>query len=278
MHQQPQGQSIWGTINTCIEIALDVYAIIAKDRDGNEQQGIMVKKSRAGELLSEKAVSAGKESGEWLCYGKDTKGIPLHEILLHRIADCKRMEKLIMEQIGELKRDGKQDWTDYFGECQPPKTAPECETNEIRKIRNGVYLINDLANATLAINGKIADQFLIPVAVGYGRREGEYLFYHTPESAIVLNELKDIFEEVAALVISEDSLYASLHKHYPAYTSFYNQCMPETAQIPKVDAPADLFLAGQLLAGQEAVQKGEGMEAVGHDWEFGEQVDYGIGE
>ena len=74
MHQQPQGQSIWGTINTCIEIALDVYAIIAKDRDGNEQQGIMVKKSRAGELLSEKAVSAGKESGEWLCYGKDTKG------------------------------------------------------------------------------------------------------------------------------------------------------------------------------------------------------------
>ena len=227
MHQQPQGQSIWGTINTCIEIALDVYAIIAKDRDGNEQQGIMVKKSRAGELLSEKAVSAGKESGEWLCYGKDTKGIPLHEILLHRIADCKRM---------------------------------------------------DLANATLAINGKIADQFLIPVAVGYGRREGEYLFYHTPESAIVLNELKDIFEEVAALVISEDSLYASLHKHYPAYTSFYNQCMPETAQIPKVDAPADLFLAGQLLAGQEAVQKGEGMEAVGHDWEFGEQVDYGIGE
>ena len=43
MHQQPQGQSIWGTINTCIEIALDVYAIIAKDRDGNEQQGIMVK-------------------------------------------------------------------------------------------------------------------------------------------------------------------------------------------------------------------------------------------
>ena len=119
---------------------------------------------------------------------------------------------------------------------------------------------------------------MIPVAVGYGRREGEYLFYHTPESAIVLNELKDIFEEVAALVISEDSLYASLHKHYPAYTSFYNQCMPETAQIPKVDAPADLFLAGQLLAGQEAVQKGEGMEAVGHDWEFGEQVDYGIGE
>ena len=39
MHQQPQGQSIWGTINTCIEIALDVYAIIAKDRDTPNQSG-----------------------------------------------------------------------------------------------------------------------------------------------------------------------------------------------------------------------------------------------
>lgn len=56
MSQPPQGKSIWGTINTCVEIALDVYAIVAKDQDGKEQQGIMVKKSSAGELLSKKAV------------------------------------------------------------------------------------------------------------------------------------------------------------------------------------------------------------------------------
>ena len=57
MHQPPQGQSIWGTI-------------IAKDQDGKEQQGLMVKKSSAKELLSKKAVRMGQESGEWLCYGK----------------------------------------------------------------------------------------------------------------------------------------------------------------------------------------------------------------
>ena len=62
MSQPPQGKSIWGTINTCVEIALDVYAIVAKDQDGKEQQGIMVKKSSAGELLSKKDWQPDGES------------------------------------------------------------------------------------------------------------------------------------------------------------------------------------------------------------------------
>lgn len=279
MHQPPQGQSIWGTINTCIEIALDVYAIVAKDQDGKEEQGLMVKKSSAKELLSKKAISMGKESGEWLCYGKDTKGTPLYEILLRRIADCRRMEKLTMQQIRELKRDGKLNWTDYFGECQPPRLTSGCGVDGMKKIRNGIYLLDDPNNMTLAIHGKIADQFLTPAAAGDGKKKGEYLFFDAPESAVALNELKNIFDEVAALVISEDSLHASLHKNYPAYTSFFNQCMPKTAQIPKVDAPVNLFLAGQLEQEQEAAPTGEGM-GTGQgepEWEFGEQVDYEIG-
>ena len=278
MSQPPQGKSIWGTINTCVEIALDVYAIVAKDQDGKEQQGIMVKKSSAGELLSKKAVRMGQESGEWLCYGKDIKGVPLYEILLRRIADCRRMEKLIMGQIGELKRDGKLNWTDYFGECQPPRLTLEHGIDGMRKIRNGIYLLNDPSRIMFAIHGKVADQFLTPAAGGYGKREGEYLLFDTQESAVALNELKNIFDEVAALVISEDSLHASLHKNYPTYTAFYNQCMPETVQIPEVDAPVDLFLAGQLEAEQEATWAGKkiGLESKEADWEFGEQVDYGI--
>ena len=30
MNQPPQGESIWGTINTCTEIALNIYMIIAQ--------------------------------------------------------------------------------------------------------------------------------------------------------------------------------------------------------------------------------------------------------
>ena len=44
MNQPPQGESIWGTINTCTEIALNIYMIIARDADGIEHTGIMARK------------------------------------------------------------------------------------------------------------------------------------------------------------------------------------------------------------------------------------------
>ena len=39
MHQPPQGESIWGTINTCVEIALNVYMIVAVDGQGIPLEG-----------------------------------------------------------------------------------------------------------------------------------------------------------------------------------------------------------------------------------------------
>lgn len=98
-------------------------------------------------------------------------------------------------------------------------------------------------------------------------------------SAIALNELKSVFDEVAALVISEDSLYASLHQSYPAYTSFYNQCMPEAARIQEVDAPPDLFLAAQLAAEGNRGETDVGLSPQKEEryGEFGEEVDFGIG-
>ena len=47
MNQPPQGESIWGTINTCTEIALNIYMIIARDADGIEHTGIMARKETA---------------------------------------------------------------------------------------------------------------------------------------------------------------------------------------------------------------------------------------
>lgn len=279
MHHAPQGQSIWGTINTCVEIALDVYMILAKDKEGNEQEGLMVRKNAAKGILSKEAANIGQESGGWLCYGKDIKDIPLYEILQRRLADCKRMEAAILGQMGELKRDGKRKRTDFFGECAPPKTTPGCAIDQTKKIRNGIYLVNEGDGAKLAVHGKIADQFMTPAAIGFGERRGGYLFYDVTASAIALNELKSVFEEAAALVISEDSLYASLHKNYPAYTSFYNQCMPKTARIPTVDAPTDLFLAAQLAeeGNREETDVGLSPQTEEDQGEFGEQVDFGIG-
>lgn len=64
--QQPQGASIWGNINTCVEIALNVYYIYAE-----HGEGIVIGKEKAEQTISAKAVEAGNEDGEYLYYGKD---------------------------------------------------------------------------------------------------------------------------------------------------------------------------------------------------------------
>ena len=55
--QQPQGASIWGNINTCVEIALNVYYIYAE-----HGEGIVIGKEKAEQTISAKAVEAGNEN------------------------------------------------------------------------------------------------------------------------------------------------------------------------------------------------------------------------
>ena len=120
MHQPPQGESIWGTINTCTEIALNIYMIIAKDANGTEHTGVMAKKETAEKNLSPKAVSMAEQDGDWLCYDENMKDIPMYEILQRKMAACKRAETAIMQQMEDIKRDGKVSLSDYFGECRLP--------------------------------------------------------------------------------------------------------------------------------------------------------------
>lgn len=64
MHHQPSGESIWGNINTCMEIALDIYMIIAEDENGIEHHGVMARKSTTEKNLSPKAISMAEQDGE----------------------------------------------------------------------------------------------------------------------------------------------------------------------------------------------------------------------
>ena len=93
------------------------------------------------------------------------------------------------------------------------------------------------------------------MAAEYGRQKGDYLFYDTTSSAVMLNELKRIFDEVAALIISEESLYATLNWKFPSYKRLYNASVPEEEQIPDTNAPGELFLAVQLEAAKKRVER-----------------------
>ena len=95
---QPQGESIWGNINLCIEIALDIYFMI-----GENGEGIVVPKERAEEVFSEKTVEAGKEADGCLYYPKgDTMEMPLYEMMQKRAALARKMEIAAAKQMEEM--------------------------------------------------------------------------------------------------------------------------------------------------------------------------------
>lgn len=275
MHQQPQGESIWGTINSCVEIALDIYMIIAKDANGIEHSGIMARKDTAEKNLSPKAVSMAEKDGDWLCYDENTKDIPVYEVLQRKMAACKRAEAAIMQQIEEIRRDGKVALSDYFGECRPPVETPYGEAVDLLPIRNGIYFTQDNHEMLFAVHEAVADNYMSPAAAEFGQRHGEYLYYDLMASAIPISELKNVFVETEALILSEDSLYATLNNRFPLYTTQYNHCMPEESRIPKADAPEGLFLSVQLEAAKESAE--ETGQAIPLEPDFNEETGYEIG-
>lgn len=274
MHQQPQGESIWGTINSCVEIALNIYMIVAKDANGIEHSGIMARKDTAEKNLSPKAVSMAQQEGDWLCYDENTKDIPMYEVLQRKMAACKRAEATIMQQIEEIKRDGKVSLSDYFGECRSPEETPYGEAVDLLPVRNGIYFTQDNREMLFAVHEAVADNYMSPVAAEFGQRHGEYLFYDLAASAIPLSELKAVFTETEALIVSEDSLYATLNNRFQSYTSQYNHCMPEECRIPETDAPENLFLAVQLEAAKD--MPGEMEQGGTYEPDFNEETGYEI--
>lgn len=242
----PSGESIWGNINTAVEIAMNIYLIAAKDENGFEHEGIMVPKSKAKEVLSEKAVFMAEQDGDWLCYGEDTKDIPMYEMLQRRVAACKRMEAKAIEMMQEIKRDGSLRLTDYFGECAPPTEMDKDSPEQLNRVRNGIYFVHSGGEDYFAVHESVADNFMSDMAEAFGKRQGEYLLYDLTTAAIPLFELRQIYNEVDDLIVSEDSLLATLNKNFRMYLSFYNDLVAEEAKVPPTEAPVCLFLQKQL--------------------------------
>jgi hypothetical protein len=242
----PSGESIWGNINTAVEIAMNIYLIAAKDENGLEREGIMVPKSKAKEVLSQKAISMAEQDDDWLCYGEDTKDIPMYEMLQRRVAACKRMEAKALEMMQEIRRDGSLRLTDYFGECTPPFEADKNCPEQLDRVRNGIYFVHSEGEDYFAVHESVADNFMSDIAEAFGRKQGEYLFYDLTAAAIPLFELRQIYDEVDDLIVSEDSLLATLNENFGVYFSYYNDLVQEEAKIPPMEAPICLFLQKQL--------------------------------
>jgi hypothetical protein len=241
----PSGESIWGNINTALEIALNIYVIVATDENGIEREGIMVTKDKAKEVLSDKAISMAEQDGDWLCYGEDIKDVPMYEMLQRRVVACKRMEAKAVEMMEEIRRDGKLRLTDYFGECAPPAQQEKDRTPPV-PVRNGIYFVQSGGQDFFAVHEAVADNFMSDMAVAFGNRQGEYLLYDLTTAAVPLFELRQLYEEVSDMIVSEDSLLSTLNTNFKTYVLYYNELIQEEAKIPPVNAPASLFLQTQL--------------------------------
>ncbi len=278
MHQ-PQGDSIWGNINTCIEIALNVYAIYAE-----KGEGIMIPKEEAEKMLSSEGLAKGKEKDGWICYDGDSKDIPMYEILGKRLEACKKIMEETQHQMKEMELKGKVHLSDYFGELLPPvvseeKTAVQKTADQLQKVRNGIYFMESEGETALAIHEKVAEYFLSVYGVEFGRKQGDYLLYDLDTSAIPLNELKSVFPEVESLILSTESMNATIHNKFQTYEQLYNRLVPEQLKIPAVDGPISLFLRQQLEKESNKEYKEVFHEETNHleqEDDFGEQVEYGF--
>lgn len=272
---QPQGGTIWGNINLCIEIALNIYYIW-----GEKGEGIVIPKEHAEQNFSDKTVAAGKESGGNLYYGKeDTMSLPLYEILQKRAAMARKTEIAAAKQMEVISKGGRETFPDFFYDIKPPNQ----EKTEIKAVRNGIYVLHG-KEPKIAIHEQIAEHFLSPYACEFGHNQDKYFYYSLQAGAIPLNELKNVFSECRDLLISEESLYATICQHYPAYRERYNGIVGKEEQIPVTKAPVNLFLQEQLDPKQGRQEKERGYtvqseseeEAEYEEDEYGEQIDYGF--
>ena len=278
MHQQPT-TSIWGTINSCVEIALNIYMIVVQDENGKEHTGIMARKDTAKQTLSKEAIEKAKEKGEWLYFDEEVKDIPMYEILQKRVALCKQIENEARRELEEIRKNGKCSLTDYIGECSPPAEEENCKKEDMKKIRNGMYFIKYKQEMKFAIHKEVAQSYLSTFGIEFGEKKGDYYIYDLTTSAIPLYELKNIFEEVNSLIISEESLYSTLNQKFPMYTNHYNMLYSKDSQeeyrIPKKNGPIDLFLEVQL--GEEEKEEEAELWQGEYEQDFNEETDFEIG-
>ena len=269
---QPQGDSIWGNINLCIEIALNIYYLC-----GEKGEGIVIPKEQAEKDFSPETVAVGKESDGYLYYPKGEAMEMFRQEMLQKRSDMvKKMELAVTEQMEAVREGGQTAALARFQDIEPPGGRGENE----KCIWNGIYIL-DGEEPQIAIHERVAEAFLTPYACEFGRRENGYFYYTLQSAALPLYELKEVFPECQEIIISEESLYATICTHYPAYRERYNALVAQGQQIPQIDAPVNLFLQEQLDRGQTEAEKEtvyeEAFAEEADEDEYGEQVDYGFG-
>jgi len=259
----PPSESIWGNVNTCIEIGLEIYQLCSKTHSG-----IAIPIDKAKSLLSEKALSYGVQKDGFVYFENSDKLLaPLFELL-----KCAAItDKGYIDSVGGIKgvkAELKNRIPEYFGQSEPPVYPPPTigkkETAE--ELTNGAWLIN---GENIYVHRSFALYGLSEAAARLGGKDGEYLLYEGALAAVPLFELSKTSDTARNVIVSEDSLHATLCGNFPEYVKSHNMSALPNARIKDADAPPYLFMQSHLDNAAEApgfYEYGDsGFEVLGDD-------------
>lgn len=267
--------SIWGTILSCAEIALNVYQVLAVNGEG-----LMIPSNKAEELLGSKALFQGKSKDGFIHYEKDSLGemAAAYELIKNgHITDPE-----VLEQYGtpeEIEADGKFFNPEYFGDLPEPEEAPWGALNTKTPIDNGVYFLSTDSQTGIAVHKKVSEFCMSDYSRNENCREmGDFYFYDLNKgAAIAVFELSGSRSKVLDLITSWESLMHTLATDFPDYTDYWNHEATNDTMISNMPAPSNMFLQQHLdAAAKQPVTEAEAQgQEVDHFFEQADHFDDG---
>lgn len=236
--------SIWGTILSCVEIALNVYQVVAI-----KGEGLMVKSDNADELLG-KALFQGKAKDGYVHFDKESLGETAAAYEL--IKNGHITDPGVIEQYGppeEIEANGRFFNPEYFGGLPEPEETPWGALNTKTPIDNGVFFLSTDSRSGIAVHKTVSEFCMTDYARDekYGLQNGDYYFYDLNKgAAIAVFELSIARPKVLDLITSWESLMHTLATEFPHYTDNWNHITGQDTMICDVPAPPFMFLQQHL--------------------------------
>ena len=226
-------ESIWGSINTCFEIGLEIYQIYCElTKTGEKTNGITIPAEKAKEILSKEALAQGVEKDGFYYFESPNQILaPLFELL----KSAKINDKDFINSIGGLEgieRAGKAGNPEYFGSLplpQPnvpfdnlPVSLPETERT-VKEIRSGLSVVKDEEHRFfVAVHKTLAERDLTAAALRHGDQIDDFYFFGAIACAIPIFELARKYPEIETAIRNRESMEQTIITKAPDYAAEWN--------------------------------------------------------
>lgn len=253
-------ESIWGTVNLMIEIALNIYMVYAENG-----RGIVMPKEKADQF-SEETVKQAVEDGNKLYF---ESGASMDAVMGELLERRRILAKKVEDQCARFMQMQKEKGTASMGTLPAPS-----EKGELRNIRNGIYMSKE--EEKIFIHKDLAEVYLSPYALEFSETDNGYYCFSGNAVGIPFYELRSNFPECKDMIVQEESLINTLNTNYQAYVERMNSVLPDEEKIQKADGVPNLFLQSQLDRLNPIEAEGQHQEKMVFEEmeEFGENIDF----